>query len=903
MKKLLALLLAGAMCLPMLACTAENKPADTETPSVEVTQPVTDPEESSSAEPDESVADPDGTATDPDGSVIEPDTSVTEPDETIPEPEDTTSKPEDTTTKPAETTAKPAETTAKPEETTSKPQVSKPDSIPSSGIVVMSTLSSQAGYMSSFVDAGYTSPVIVLGYDSPIYLGHINLANYSKVRIQYGCDGSDVTKQAFNASASLAIGLKKEASSYGHGGTNNYSGDIVRGRMTFSSENWAYGARWVEIDLTKVKYSGDVWLAVHNPEGTQIAISSIIFTPNGQSDVALPELVLPEAEKPVETKPAETQPSTPPVTQVKDPVYNVSLDALYLNATSSDGLTFNQNCSAAWGASKGYVTLTANGPDPYVTAIPIGSGATVTKHLYVLYRTTTQATAELFIGSGDGWGAGDHVPVSPYTADGKWHLLCIDLSGAANLVGNRANFLRFDFFANVESGKVDVKMMAFFNSDAEAKAYAAAKYGSDYSGTYTPPVIQPPVTDAEITMPGNLNLPYVPPQPVTMNKDWKAIWLSQFDLSAVYQKGGGQRPQAEFRSLIDQMLNNVKNDGYNTIVVQVRPNGDSMYPSAYYPASKYVVGSYGRDFSYDPFAIIVEIAHQKGLDVHAWINPMRGMSDSEIQSISTNYVIRRWYNDASKRGTYIVKVNNMWYLNPAYEEVRALIVNGAVEIVNKYDVQGVHMDDYFYPVGPDNGSFDAAAYQEYCRTHGNVGVANFRRDALNKLVSALYGYIKKADSSALFGVSPAGNLTTVQNTHCADVNTWCSTPGYIDYICPQIYFGFNHATHAFDKACNMWQNIIKTNYVKLIIGVTFHKVGTEDTYAGANGKYEWQTYNDILARSVNYAKSMSKCVGITVFSYNYIYDPVSGAWKNETSAEHANFNNAFKSASFNARSK
>ena len=78
--------------------------------------------------------------------------------------------------------------------------------------------------------------------------------------------------------------------------------------------------------------------------------------------------------------------------------------------------------------------------------------------------------------------------------------------------------------------------------------------------------------------------------------------------------------------------------------------------------------------------------------------------------------------------------------------------------------------------------------------------------------------------------------------------------------------------------------------------MTFHKVGTEDQYAGANGKTEWLNYHDILARSVNYTTTLSKCVGVSVFSYNYLYDPVSGAWKDATSQEHANFNNALKNA-------
>jgi len=914
MKKLLALLLAGAMCLPLLACNADNKPSgDTEAPTVAVTQPVTDPEETTdtpdeSSAPDESVSTPEDTTTsavtgddsdepedpsdEPEDATKEPEGTTKEPEATTKEPEATTKEPEVTTKEPEVTTKKPEVTTKEPEVTNKEPEVIKPDNIPASGTVNMASLSSNHGYKATWSDAGYSEPVIVLGYNVPISLGHINLANYSKVRIQYGCDGGAGTQAFFNKlNGNAPIGLKSNGSSYGHAGSYVMDGDIAHADMTFSIAGWASGARWVEIDLSGVTYAGDVWVAVHNPEGTEIAISAIVFTPNGQEDT------------PVETQPSETQPVTPP-TEVKDPVYNVPLATLVNNGQASD-IFFSQSCAAAWGASNGYVTLTANGPDPYVTAIPLGSSETVTNRLYVLYRTTSAVAPEFFIGSGDGWtGQGDHAGAATYTADGKWHLLSVNLSAASALVNNQATYLRFDFFATddptpTNTMKIDVKMLAFFNSDAEAKAYAAAKYGADYSGTYTPPASGPDL-DGDITLPGNLALPYVPSQPAQIN-NWRAVWISQFDLSSLCCKNGTQRSQSEFRALIEQMMNNIVGDGYNTVIVQVRPNADSMYPSEYYPPSKYAVGSYGNNFSYDPFAIVVEIARGKGLDVHAWINPMRGMSDAELQSISNQYPIKQWYNDPTKKGTYLRHETKngltLWYLNPAYEEVRALIVNGAVEIVKKYDVQGVHMDDYFYPVTPDYTAFDSAAYSEYCAKNGTVSVADFRRACLNKLVSAMYGYIKQADSTALFGISPAGDYNTVQYYQCADIFTWCSTPGYIDYIMPQIYWGFEHATSPFDQMCNAWQSLVKTNYVKLIIGMTAHKAAAGyDEWGGGTGKYEWRDHKDILARSVNYTTTLDKCVGITVFCYQYLFDPLSGAWNSSTAEEHTNLNNALRNA-------
>ncbi len=866
MKRILALLLAGALCLPLLACNKDDdKPDNTELPTVEVTQPVTDPSDSSN-KPEDTSVEPEDTSVEPEGTSVEPEDTSVEPEDTSVEPEDTSVEPEDTSVEPEDTSI--AE--------------------PATDLVV-----DVAGHAlaQDFSAAGYTANVIKFTtFGKAANLGTLDLSKYEKVIITYGSDQGamlgDLGAKVYLTSTGAIADAKNNPIDYT---------ELASATLSNPEGNWASGSRTVEISLANVNYNGTVYLTYDVANHQGIAVSAITFAaPGDENNTTVPE---------------DTTSEDPSV-EATDPVYSVPLTDLYNHGQqSTTNITLAQHCTSAWGSNNGYVTLTANGKDPYVTAIPIGTSTTVTNRLYLLYRTKHKATAEIYIGSGNGWsGQGDCVVSSEYTADGKWHLLAINLNGATALLNKQATYMRFDFFAGSNkapySGQtLDVKMLAFFNSDAEAKAYAAAKYGTDYSGTYTPPVVEPSTPNAEITMPGNLTLPFKPSQPIKMNKDWKAIWLSQFDMSDIYRKNGGQRPEAEFRSLVNRMLNNVVCDGYNTVVVQVRPNADSMYPSEYYPASKYVVGSYGRDFSYDPFAIVVEIAHQKGLDVHAWINPMRGMSDAEMQSISTKYAMKRWYNDPSKNGKYVVKVNGLWYLNPAYEEVRALIVNGAVEIVKKYDVQGVHMDDYFYPVAPSQTSFDSAAYNAYCAENGSISVADFRRANLNKLVSALYGYIKKADSNAIFGVSPAGNLDKVQNTHCADVYRWCSTPGYIDYIMPQVYWGFEHKSHAFDKICNVWQDIIKTDYVKLIIGVTFGKAASGVDDGAGDGKFEWTNHKDVLARSVNYSTTLSKCVGITVFSYNYIYDPVSGAWKSETSAEHTNFNNALKSANYNASSK
>lgn len=386
------------------------------------------------------------------------------------------------------------------------------------------------------------------------------------------------------------------------------------------------------------------------------------------------------------------------------------------------------------------------------------------------------------------------------------------------------------------------------------------------------------ITEAETTSTAGVSADVYTP---LVYDDFKAMWLSQFDMASIYTSAGAQRSEESFTSYVKKILANIKNAGMNTVIVQVRPYADSMYPSDYYPMSSIAVGSYGALASYDPLAIIINEAHAIELSVQAWINPMRAMLDSEIGKVDSKYLIKQWYSDTAKNGLYIVKVSNRWYLNPAYEEVRQLIIDGVREILLKYDVDGLHMDDYFYPTGIDS-SFDSKAYVSYIKSGGKATLADWRREQLNKLVAGLYSAVKENNEKLLFGISPAGNYTTVYDSMYADIYEWCGKTGYIDYICPQIYFGFNHATCDFIKVATKYQSMIKTDSVKLVIGMTLGKAnsgyeGTGDQYAGATGKNEWINNRDILFRELEYTLKLEKCTGVAYFSYQYFHDPLTGA--------------------------
>ncbi len=380
----------------------------------------------------------------------------------------------------------------------------------------------------------------------------------------------------------------------------------------------------------------------------------------------------------------------------------------------------------------------------------------------------------------------------------------------------------------------------------------------------------------------------------TMNRSYmKAVWLSQYDMSPLYLDNGAQRDKNGFVKLFETVLDNLVSDGYNTLIVQVRPFSDSFYPSEYFPVSSYVSGTYGTEDIYDPFACIVSMAKRRGLSVHAWLNPMRGMKVEEIDAVPDKYLIKQWYNDPNKKNDYLVAVGGRYYLNPAYEEVRKLIADGASEVCSGYEIDGVHIDDYFYPT--TDTVFDAAAYADYKQNGGTNSLADFRYENINSMVSSIYRAVKEVNPELLFGVSPAGNLNTTYTTLYTDVYTWCSEEGYLDYICPQIYFGLEHQTFDFKNVYRTWKSIIKNENIKLYVGMTLGKAQSGvDNYAGT-GKYEWQNNKDVLKRCLEYLDTQKDCGGVVFFCYQYMYDPLTGKSVAETQAERDNMKEALAS--------
>lgn len=347
----------------------------------------------------------------------------------------------------------------------------------------------------------------------------------------------------------------------------------------------------------------------------------------------------------------------------------------------------------------------------------------------------------------------------------------------------------------------------------------------------------------------------------------KGIWISYIELAALLQ---GQSKEG-FRSNIAAVYENCADLGINTVYVHVRSHSDAYYRSELFPWSKYVTGTLGKDPGYDPLEVMISEAHKRGISFHAWINPLRACGCSDISSYGS-FPVYNFAKGDGMAGKYAVNVNGTYYLNPAYDEVTELIAAGAAEIVSNYDVDGLHIDDYFYPT--TDASFDSAAYS----ASGYSSLSDFRFANCDRMVKELYSAVHSANSTAKFSVSTQGRIENNYNQLYADVRKWCTTPGYADIMIPQIYYGFENSAAPYQSTLDEWDALAKQGGIPLIAGLSVSKVGCEDTWAGS-GKYEWVNNSDIISRQAAAAKKCSSYGGIALYSYRSVFQPESSVSK------------------------
>ena len=315
------------------------------------------------------------------------------------------------------------------------------------------------------------------------------------------------------------------------------------------------------------------------------------------------------------------------------------------------------------------------------------------------------------------------------------------------------------------------------------------------------------------------------------------------------------------KAYINKMLDNVHDLNFNTIFLQVSPFSDSIYKSNIFPYSYTLTGVEGKNPGMDYLDYFIRESKKRKIKVHAWINPYRISSETDINKISKN-------NPAySLLNTNDVAINaDGIYYNPASPKSIDLILKQVYELISKYDLAGIHFDDYFYV----NQEIDKENYQKYLENNKTITLKDYRLGIINSMIKNVYKLIKDYNPNLIFSIAPDGNINNNYEYHYADVKTWLKEDGYVDIIMPQVYYGFENQYRPFMKAMDEWYSLIQ-NKTKLMPVLAFYKVGLNDKEAGS-GKSEWINNDNIISRQINFAKTLDNYNGIVLFRYDFIFN-------------------------------
>jgi uncharacterized lipoprotein YddW (UPF0748 family) len=307
--------------------------------------------------------------------------------------------------------------------------------------------------------------------------------------------------------------------------------------------------------------------------------------------------------------------------------------------------------------------------------------------------------------------------------------------------------------------------------------------------------------------------------------------------------------------------------GMNSIILQVRPAGDAIYPSALEPWSKYLMGEQGlapRD-NFDPLKYWIEESHKRGLEFHAWINPFRAALRSEEPLHITH--------PAAVHPHWTVNHNNRLYYNPGISEVREHIKRVVFDLVSRYDIDGLHLDDYFYPYPVTGFVFnDSATYIQQLNFEAPLSIHDWRRENINTFIRETGETIKQIKPWVKFGISPFGvwrnqsddprgsdsraGVTCYDHLY-ADVLKW-EKEGWIDYIAPQIYWSTTDEAANYTKLVKWWNQEITNRH--LYIGHGIYKIN--------NGQAAWNQ-SDEMSQQIKLARQHKNVAGSIYFSHKH----------------------------------
>jgi uncharacterized lipoprotein YddW (UPF0748 family) len=316
-----------------------------------------------------------------------------------------------------------------------------------------------------------------------------------------------------------------------------------------------------------------------------------------------------------------------------------------------------------------------------------------------------------------------------------------------------------------------------------------------------------------------------PPRPVAgeppaVPREFRGVWVATVNNIDWPSRPG--LPAAQQRAEITALLDRAQALGLNAVIFQVRPATDALYASSLEPWSEYLTGTQGRDPGYDPLAVWIEEAHRRGLELHAWFNPYRARHHEAKSPLAPNHLSRTQPHLVKKYG-------DLLWLDPGEPAAAAHTLAVIRDVVRRYDIDGVHLDDYFYPypvtaplppkapkdAKPQELDFpDEPSRKKYLAAGGRLPVPDWRRDNVNRLVEQIHRAVRAEKPWVKFGISPFGlgrpdrrppgikGFSQYDKLY-ADVELWLER-GWADYFVPQLYWPLAQQEQSYPVLLDYW---------------------------------------------------------------------------------------------------
>jgi uncharacterized lipoprotein YddW (UPF0748 family) len=298
--------------------------------------------------------------------------------------------------------------------------------------------------------------------------------------------------------------------------------------------------------------------------------------------------------------------------------------------------------------------------------------------------------------------------------------------------------------------------------------------------------------------------------PPPLAREFRGVWVATVANIDWPSKPGlpADKQKAELIAILDRAVE-LK---FNAIVFQVRPMADALYESKLEPWSEYLTGAIGQSPGYDPLAFAIQEAHARGLELHAWFNPYRARHPSAKSTAPNDHITRRRPDLAKPYGTHS-------WMNPTHPEVQDHSLAVILDVVKRYDVDGIHVDDYFYPYKEKDSSGqilpfpDDDTWEQYQKSGGKLNREDWRRDAVNRFIRRMYEQTKAAKPWVKVGISPFGIWRPGHPPGIAgfdqfaelyaDAKLWFNN-GWVDYFSPQLYWPIAREKQSFPKLLAWW---------------------------------------------------------------------------------------------------